>query len=175
MPFKNVPKILAAIFFSIRPGVGRGKDAFPWRAGHTFQCPCYAGSTCEPRWAPGGPAPPLSLPAPASLAGVCVGLISSGCVSCHSGSFTRLPAVPGIVAASLAAPAGRRSPLSSTELGRTLSQPCSLWSSPGRCLGIEEGRYLGDGTVAAGSCLSRKTLGGQRLRGDLCDGAVSRH
>ena len=141
-----------------------------------FSLPCHAGSTCEPRWAPPrGPAPPLSLLALASLAGVCVGLISSGCVSRHSGLFTRLPAVPGIVAASLAARASRRSPLSSTELGRTLSPPCSLWSPRGRCPGIEEGRYLGDGTVAAGSCLSRKTLGGQRLRGDLCDGAVSRH
>lgn len=140
-----------------------------------FSLPCSAGSTCEPRWARGGPAPPRSLPSPASLAGVCVGLISSGCVFHYSGSFTRLPAVPGIVAASLAAPAGLRSPLSSTELGRALSRPCSLWSPRGRCPGIEEGRHLGDGTVAAGSCLSRKTLGGQRPRGDLCDGAVSRH
>ena len=40
-----------------------------------------------------------------------------------------------IVAASLAAQASRRSPLSSTELGRTLSPPCSLWSPVGGALG----------------------------------------
>lgn len=38
----------------------------------------------------------------ASLACVCVGLISSGCVSLYSGSFTGLSAVPGTGAASLA-------------------------------------------------------------------------
>jgi len=36
-----------------------------------------------------------AVPALAPRAGVCVGLISSGCVSHHSGSFTGLQAAPG--------------------------------------------------------------------------------
>ena len=60
-----------------------------------------------------GPAPPpcllLQQPWLLSLPLVSVGLISSGCVSLHSGSFTGLPAVPGIGAASLAVLGGRHS------------------------------------------------------------------
>lgn len=114
-------------------------------------------------------------PALASPAGVCVELISSGCVSRHSGSFSGLPAMPGIGATSLAVLGGCLSGLSSTKLGCTLSWPCRLRCPHRRCPKIEEERCLGDGIVTTGSCLSRKTLGGQLQLGDLRGGGVSRH
>lgn len=131
-----------------------------------------------------GPAPPLSwpfawlcfaaAPALASLACFWGRLISSGCVSYHSGAFIGLPAVPGTRAASLSweAPA--------------LGGPKQSWATPSLgpvAFGVPTGDALrakregismalprldpyAQGRLQEASCL---------LFCDLCDSGVSRH
>lgn len=119
---------------------------------------------------------PCSAPEQASLASVSVGLISSGCVSLHSGPFTELPAVPGSrsglplrLSWEAAAPGcvEQSWALPSHSLWPLLSPHEPSWDGRGKV-------PLGDGIVTAASCLWRKTLSGQLLLADLHDGGVSR-
>lgn len=120
--------VLGKHIFRVLPGV-LATSVSPGRLAGL--CPVFASALCAWRQH-------LRL----SLACVCVGLISSGCVSHHSGSFTGLPAVPGIRATSPGVLGGRRSGPSRTKLGRTLSWPCSLWCPHRRYPRIGGGRWL---------------------------------
>lgn len=117
-----------------------------------------------------------AVPTLVSLAGVCEGLISSGCVSPRSGPRTGLAAVPGTGAAALGLLGGHHAGPSEQSWAHPIPGPAA-WGRPmGGALRSEREVALGGTLSPFLGCILplQEDPGGQPLLGALHQG-VSRH